>query len=290
LAEEGPAEQIRTLISPYASRLGNNDQFNPAEPNCAVKIQVRSGGFTEGFQSGSEWQSRWTASGTWQTVAGTLTHPSGANATLAPVAEVFNPNFALYVEVTSPAPITDTLGVALSGNNSLAWQPSTQQWVCTIAGQNLTPLAHPTSMAQQWLLIGGDRSLLFYADGQLLFSQVFDKTPVSAVQLFTGANAVGLRNLTWMQDPVVNIAYQDAAGRVRQTHTLLEQDSLVSQTIYNWAGGPVAVTKPAPGSFGVGRTCHSAPIERALSMLPVFSPPSLPPALCKAISLTMSRG
>jgi hypothetical protein len=148
--------------------------------------------------------------------------------------------------------ITDTLGVALSGNNSLAWQPSTQQWVCTIAGQNLTPLAHPTSMAQQWLLIGGDRSLLFYADGQLLFSQVFDKTPVSAVQLFTGANAVGLRNLTCMQDPVVNIAYQDAAGRVRQTHTLLEQDSLVSQTIYNWAGGPVAVTKPAPGSFGGG--------------------------------------
>jgi hypothetical protein len=146
LAEEGPAEQIRTLISPYASRLGNNDQFNPAEPNCAVKIQVRSGGFTEGFQSGSEWQSRWTASGTWQTVAGTLTHPSGANATLAPVAEVFNPNFALYVEVTSPAPITDTLGVALSGNNSLAWQPSTQQWVCTIAGQNLTRLAHPTRL------------------------------------------------------------------------------------------------------------------------------------------------
>jgi RHS repeat-associated protein len=252
LGQVGPAEQIRTLIGQFASRRGNGDQFSASDPNCAVKIQARSGGFCESFQSGDEWQRRWTASGTWQVAGGALTHPTGASATLTLAAEEFSANFALYVELTPQGAVTDALGVNLGGTGSLAWQPATTQWVLTISGQLFAPLARPAGVARQWLLIGGERSLLFYADGQLLFSQMFDHPPVSGLQLLAGVNALSLRNLALVKDPVVSVAYHDAAGRVRQTHKLLDQDSLVSQMIYDAAGRGIATTKAAPGSFGKG--------------------------------------
>ena len=246
----GQGEQVLFLTAQYASRRGNDGLFSSREPNSLVQMKARNGGSCDQFQTGEEWHKRWTAGGTWTAADGALSNTGAA--TLALVPAELSPNFALMFELTPRAHITSNIGVLMGSGTVLEWQASTNQWSLTMAGKSVTALAQPGRVARQWLLIRGDRSLLFFADGQLAFSCVDAIGPISSLQLTTGADFLSLRMLTLLKDPIVSVEYHDAAGRKRQSQVLLGDDSLVAQTIYDHLGKQVAVTKQTPGSFGRG--------------------------------------
>src|SRR5262249_37591644 len=125
-------------------------------------------------------------------------------------------------------------------------------------------LASPPDLPRQWLLVMGAGVVLFFGDGQLLFSAKVSPGDTNTAAIATGTNALGIRNLGMMAAPRVALTYQNATGQHRQAQQLLGDDALISATVPDALGRKVAVTRVAPASFGSGA---SLPV---LSYSPTF--------------------
>lgn len=274
---------ILALSQSFLSRQGNRaDTFDPAYPNATLGLSPADGGHLDTFTEGSEWQSRWQASSldtSWQVVDGVLVHTATTADTLTwrgwPGATP--DTAALYFELvigpasgsvsesasgpTADAPLADEVAIrfgAADGGSpwTLAWAPANGgQWQLRAPDGTITaPLGAPPRCARQWLLVFGRGVLLFFGDGQLLFSVPVGRDDaqdlLSSVALATGENRLGVRNLAMTRGPRVDLSLLDGAARDRQTQSLHGADAILSASLCDVLGRTVAITKPAPARFG----------------------------------------
>ncbi|WP_193727860.1 RHS repeat domain-containing protein [Paraburkholderia franconis] len=258
LASVGASGDLQELDMRFLSRQGaQNDAFDDASPNAELTLHMTDGGRAETFLDGVQWRTRWQPGNPawWSTADGVLTKSGTTADTLAwQGASAGVTAVALFVEIVPPAtPGSGALAFSFGAGESIGWTPGTGwQWTNAQGVPVQSPLANPPRLATQWLLVMVPGSVLFYGDGQLLFSQSSKATLSQGVSFATGPNALQILNLMAGIEPRVGEAYTDGAGRQRQVHQLQGTDSRVMEMIYDALDRQVAQTRMAPGKFGSG--------------------------------------
>lgn len=253
---------VDSLTCEFFSRQGNaNDLFDAEDPNCQLTIHPAHGGVCDTFTSGNEWQKRWEASNlesNWLVSEGALHHISNVSDTLTLTNSLQSTDepdsscFGVYCEIKSTGDsLDDNAGMTIGNDIELKWNTANSCWQLLKKGTVLTaPLVSPVKMARKWLVIRGEQTLLFYGDGQLIFSTPSGKAIERQFNINTGKNQLEIRNLTFMKNPQVSAVFNDATGKQYQEHNFLEPDSIIKQTIYDSLGRHTVLTKAAPSSFG----------------------------------------
>jgi RHS repeat-associated protein len=260
IVEVDPCETTVKLTQNFASRRGNRDGiFDPASPNALVTVEPAGGGTTERFLADGDWQARWQpGGGTWTAEGGLLMHAAGPAATLdwRGWGETTPTAGALLLEWVSAGPVSDgppagPIAIAFGDGWVLSYDPQPGAgYELAGKGGGQPPLAQPPGMAGTWLLVMGRERILFFADGQLLFSLAAQPGDLDAIRISSGPDAISIRTLSLVAEPRLTVLYQDAAGRSRQSQHLLGDDAVVSATIHDALNRVVASTKSAPASFG----------------------------------------
>lgn len=262
VARTDALERPRHVTDRFLSRQGSAaGAFLPASPNARIEVLPAGGGTWESFLTGAEWTSRWTAGtpSAWTLSPGALSHAAGAGDTLtwkgwtgtAPATAAF------LVEMVPAGTLSGSVGVTFGGGYTIGYAAgSGYSFTKPGGGAVQSPLGAPPVMARRWLLVMGQGVVLFFGDGQLLFSAAAGASPAASLALSTGPNALTLRNLAVLALPRVGVAFSDAATRQRQVHQLFgvvggtTSDAEVIATIPDALSRIVATTKSAPASFG----------------------------------------
>ncbi len=255
-------EQPFHVIDRFLSRQGaSSGTFLCSSPNAHIEIQPAGGGTWESFLTGSAWTSRWSAGtpSAWTLNPGALSYAPGQGDTLtwqgwpdpAPATAAF------LVEMVPSGALNGSVGVTFGGGYTIAFAASGgYSFTDPTGGPVQDPLGTPATMARRWLLVMGQGVVLFFGDGQLLFSAQVSAAPDEPLALSTGPNALTLRNLAMLALPRVGVAFSDAAGRHRQMHQMFgvvggtTSDAEVMAVIPDALSRTVATTKSAPASFG----------------------------------------
>jgi RHS repeat-associated protein len=246
----GVSGQVRELAQRFLSRQGSPDgAFQPASPNAELTLHPAAGGLLEDFRDGGDWRSRWTASAfpaNWQEGDGVLTHTATASDTLTWTGGEPTGTYAVYFELqaTGSPDVSITTGDVTAGYVG-------GRYTAKQGGTTWSPLVQPPDEARHWLLVVGDGAVLFFADGQLLFSRKTRPAGRSIVITTGGAQAT-FRHLAVVEDVRIGLSYNDGAGRQRQVHQLHGADSIVAEVVFDPLSRQVATTRNAPGSFGSG--------------------------------------
>jgi len=252
----GVGERLRGLKTVYYSRQGNPDGFNTSDPNAKLKVNAQHGGSAQTFRNGNGWQNEWLPddAAAWSTNNGLLVHSSASTSNTLTSTSSVDRDFAVYFDLFSSAgqvfKLADGFELKIGSAASIAWNGTA--WTLNVGGdsfQSLCTLADPPC---QFLLISTQDNLIFYANGQLVFSQTATVTGVP--QIVTGNNALSFQNLIFLVGPSVQLSQQDEAGNDRQKHVLAADGYFVNQVIGDLVGNRSIKTKAIPGSSGQSGT------------------------------------
>ncbi|MGH2414452.1 MAG: DUF6443 domain-containing protein, partial [Microcystaceae cyanobacterium] len=107
--------------------------------------------------------------------------------------------------------------------------------------------------SKYWLLAVINNAILFYADGQQIFSYQSTESIAGPVALFTG-NQVSYQDIVTFQGPQVRILYRDGSGQQSQSQsledspgedgTIASNNCIVTGSIYDELGRAAVKTKP----------------------------------------------
>ena len=280
LGAVGATGQLQELTTSFQTLQGVNDgTFNNASPNAGITVQMADGGFAETFVDGGQWQNRWLAgnSSLWTAGFHALSKPSTTADTLTwrVSCPATTESTAYFIEFTLPSSLNDGISIQFSGNQQIAWIPN-QGWSWTDENgvSQQTPLANPPQVASQWLLVLTADKVLFFGDGQLLFSQAANIVNPAEFSLSTGSNALTINNLITGFNPRPGIVYGDGAARQRQFQQLHQNssgtDSLMQEQVYDALDNQIAQTRTAPGSFGSGASVPTLQYRNSFVDVPAF--------------------
>lgn len=257
----GPKRQLQELDLRFLSRQGSTaDRFEGTSPNTELTIQMADGGTAENFRDGGDWATRWRPADStlWVAVDGTLAKTSANADSLTWQPEgAGNGAAAFFVAFRPTQTLAGPVSLCFGDGNVIAWTPSgagagSWSWRDGRGERVQTPLAAPVGMANQWLLLVTGTYLVFFGDGQLLFSQACTATASQGCRLDTGPNPVVVTQLMAGLSPRLGLSYTDGAARQRQVQQMHGDDSRVMAFIYDSLDRQVASTRVAPGRFGSG--------------------------------------
>ncbi|RNF82030.1 RHS repeat domain-containing protein [Montanilutibacter psychrotolerans] len=256
LGAVGATGQWQELALRFQSRQGAaNDRFDDASPNAELTLQMSGGGITETFRDGGKWRNRWKSGDAtaWRAVDGGLVKDGRDADSLTWQGGIAATTGAFFIEFELLAAAQGALSLTFGGGQSIAWNAADGwRWTLADGTSGQAPLAAPPRIAQQWLLVVGGGHLLFFADGQLLFSADNAATVADGCVFDTGTNTLRVSQLGVGADPRLGLSYTDGAARQRQIHQRHGEDSRVMEAVYDALDRQLASTKVAPGSFGSG--------------------------------------
>ena len=261
LGADGQAKRFRLN---YLARQSSAGSFSATAPNQVLSLGAKQAGYFETFRQGDSWQKRWTVGDikNWQINNGTLQYTNNeASDILSFKNQKLQMDFALYFEwqnLGQGTALEDTLTVEINDQTTISWNPATQTWKASVNGKSVSVLNALSEVPTQWLIIIQASTLLFYANGQTVFSYTAAQPISGGIKIHTGKNKLAFRNLSVLDGPVVSLSFHDAVGRNRQRHYLNKDNSLMAQTIYDGFGNAMAKTKVTPAKFG--NSAQTAPL------------------------------
>lgn len=271
----GPDGVVNGLRLSYYSLQGNPLAFNPADPNATLRLKAQQGGSAQTFQNGDAWQQVWTPddASAWTTANSTLIHDStdASNTLTAPTS--LTSDYAVHFELVSAAgPGTPfTLGngfqIAVGSAAIFNWNG---QWTLSLTDgvQNQASFAPVQGSPGTLLVMLTGGYLLFYQDGQLLFSETV--TISGTPKITSGNNQLALRNLILIEGPTAHLAQKDATGKRCQEQVLCDTAYLVNQYIQDDMGDMIIKTKTIPAMFGGGGNLPALQYRSSLVNLATF--------------------
>jgi len=275
LGAVGAHGQLQELGLRFLSRQGNaHGVFDNTSPNAQLTLQMSQGGIAETFFDGGQWARRWVPghASLWSVSNGVLNKPGNSSDTLTWRPEGTNATTAaFFVEMTTEHTLAGAIGLVFGGGQRISWTPG-QGWRWTAADGSAVqaPLAAPPQVADQWLLLVGEGSVLFYADGQLIFSDASHAAVTHGCALDTGTNPLRVNQLAVGLAPRLGMSYSDGAARQRQVHQWCAGDSRIMEVVYDALDRQLASTKVAPGSFGSGAALASMQYRASFLDVPKF--------------------
>lgn len=259
----GPDENVLQIASRYLSRQAA-DSFVTDFPNSAVQIQGAGRGFCSDFFRDGD-LSHWSTGqpDQWRTADGRLVHEGDADGSIRLAEPAITRRYAAYV-LASPAGIPRRpLGLRVGSHLSVVWDPAAESWQLLddlIAGEPLpisprrsqprrgrqpqAASSSATGMQREWLLVVAARTVLFFADGEMIFSYLAGSEVEGELEIFAG-DPVSFGDIILAEGVQTSLVYSDAAGNPRQTQSLGPAESIVAATVYDDLGRPAVATKPA---------------------------------------------
>ncbi|WP_448208422.1 RHS repeat-associated core domain-containing protein [Azospirillum sp. sgz302134] len=253
VAATGPDGRIRSLQLGYFSLQGNT-QFNLDDPNALISLRAINGGTLDVFLDPVAWQANWQPSPVADvaTASGTLVvTPGESGATLTSAASLSG-SFALYFELVPAdgAGPADVAGLTIAVGGYSAALGAGGAWTVTLDGDSVTPQRATTGLLGSVLLLAVNGSVSLLTNGQVVAST--SGTLAEGAVTLTLANAVGIRNLALLLDPVAAIRFDDVNGLTLQSQLLADGLYLTNQFVRDGNGRAIVKTKTAPARFGGG--------------------------------------
>jgi len=247
IATIGPAENVDAVATEYFSRAGNNDTFNPADPNSSLAISAKAGGIYDNFQDG-QWQDLWQSdnSGNWTVRDSALVYIGSQSGKITLKGSDSYSNYGVMVKVTPATTMTQAVGLSIGQQVTVQWSPTASQWQLLVNG-NPNPVSsvpQPTLNTTEWLLVVVEKGILFYAGGRQIFSYLLSQTIAGSLGMFAG-NEVKFQDVVVFREPQVSITYEDGSGKTRQRQSLEGNNTIVSESVYDEIGRLAIETKPA---------------------------------------------
>lgn len=274
LGAVGADGQLQELGLRFLSRQGSaSDAFDNASPNAELTLHMVDGGIAETFLDGGQWAQRWVPGNAslWLASGGVLSKPGNSADSLTWRGEGAATTAAFFIEMTTGPALAGPVALVFGGGQRIAWIPGKGwQWTAADGSTLQAPLAAPPRVANQWLLLAGDGSVLFYADGQLIFSAASSATVADGCALDTGANPLRIDQLAAGLSPRFGLSFTDGAARQRQVHQWSGGDSRIMEIVYDALDRQLASTKVAPGSFGSGAALATMQYRASFLDVPAF--------------------
>lgn len=256
LGSVGADGQLQELDIRFQSRQSStNDAFDNASPNAELTLQMDMGGIAETFNDGGQWCQRWQPGNAalWKINNGILCKNNDTADTLTWKNSSEIKDVVFFIEFTPLAALAGPIALQFGQGQAITWTLN-QGWSWTDAQHNhvQAALATPTCMATQWLLLLTENTLLFFGNGQLIFSQATTATAMQGCAFSTGNNPLQINNMGFGVNPRLGLSYNDGAARQRQIHQFNQGDSRIVEMVYDALDRKIALTRAAPGSFGSG--------------------------------------
>jgi RHS repeat-associated protein len=265
----GPDENVLNLASQYLSRQ-SADTFDRIAPNCAIELRGTGSGFYSDFLRDGD-LSHWSTAEPqqWQLRDGALWHQGKAAGSIRLSSPSIRRQFGMSVHADPNATLSAPLGLRVGTALAVQWDPQTQLWSLQetlkakskkksthVAARRAAPqrgryheasfIADGASRAFQrdWLLVVAGRVVLFFADGELVLSTICASDIEGEPEIFTGDD-VAFSRIAVSDGVQVRLVYSDGAGNPRQEQALIDEQSLVSASVYDDRGRAAVRTKPA---------------------------------------------
>lgn len=247
IATIGPAENVDNVATEYFSRAGNNDTFNPADPNSSLAISAKAGGIYDNFQDG-QWQDIWQSDNpfNWTVMDSALVYIGSQPGKITLKNSDSYSNYGVMVKITPAATMTQAVGLSIGQQVTVQWSPAAAQWQLLVNG-NPNPVSsapQPTLKTTEWLLVVVEKGILFYAGGQQIFSYFLSQTITGSLGMLAG-NEVKFQNVVVFYEPQIAITYEDGSGKTKQGQALEGNNTIVSESVYDEIGRLAIETKPA---------------------------------------------
>ncbi|KIG14003.1 Rhs family protein [Enhygromyxa salina] len=231
------------------SRTNSSDgQFSTRAPNADLKVVFADYGTCDDFCRGAEWQARWTPNdpGAWVQQPGLLTTDSGGLLRFVGDPSLTSAAVVVGIQPRSEAQ-SKSVSLSFAADYSIGWDPGIG-WTAAGPGWSPQPVAHPATLASDWMLVFSDGQLLFFAGNQLIYSSPWSSGVPADITL-VASGPLALRYLGVGGGPRVSLDYSDGNGVTLQSQTLHGDDASVAASITDALGRTVASTKFAPASF-----------------------------------------
>jgi|GEM_PF-3186627 len=239
IASSGESEKPKSLTVNHLWRQ-DGDRFSPSFPNESVSMAVRTGGYCLDFHKGDEWVDVWSSTGDWTITNFTLCHKEESPATLTLRDAASYSNFGLRFLLDPKSTTTEEFGIRVG--TCLSVTKKGNKWrLAGKDGESIAEAAASDSL-QDVLLVVTQHGLLFYTDGNRLFSHIFEEEIIGAPEIFTGG-PLGITFLTVFTDPVLSATYSDNTGKIRQQQALNDIQMLCQATLYDAVGRAAVQTK-----------------------------------------------
>ncbi|MCI5057578.1 MAG: DUF6443 domain-containing protein, partial [Flavobacteriales bacterium] len=244
VATIGPDENVNGITLQYYSRQKNNT-FSTAFPNALITLSGMEKGFYSDFRRDGGYSLHWTTEeeNQWFVDEGTLLHSGQNTGKIYLTNPLIDQKYAVYVIANPRESITKPLGILIGENASVQWNPATNQWRLEI-GQTVIESAEQQSMQREWLLAIYDKVVLFFANGEIIFSTILEENLEGNFGLLA-ENTVDFSRIIVTNEFQLSLSYSDGANKERQSQLLFEEESVINQTVYDNLGRAAISTKSA---------------------------------------------
>ena len=222
---DGNPKQIRV---PYLSRQAGGSYVTSA-PNAHWQITPAGSGFYDDFGREADASAHWTGTG-WSSPFGYLQGEGTLTLNGGP-----RQDFGLRLLVVPVSKQPAALGLRI-GSTTIQWNPSSSSW--SLGSQTVKT----SGLAYDWMLLTSGATLLFLADGQLIFSHVASDTIAGTVEIFAN-NSVYVANILYFEQPRVTVTYMDGGGRAIQAQAQEGTTFTVQETLYDVVGRKAVETR-----------------------------------------------
>ncbi|MBY0293285.1 MAG: hypothetical protein K2W92_08380, partial [Alphaproteobacteria bacterium] len=243
VATVGPDENVSGITVQYYSRQ-KSDTFSPTFPNANIIISGMEKGFYSDFRRDGTYKLHWTTDevNQWSIDDGTLLHTGLEVGKICLNTPLIDRKYAAYVIANPRENIT--LGISVGQDISVQWNPATRQWQLKTSQETIESSEQIQGMQREWLLAIYDKVVVFFANGEMIFSTLFENDIIGNFGLFA-QNTVDFSRIILSNEFQLSISYSDGAGKERQSQLLFEEGSVINQPIYDYLGRAAVSTKPA---------------------------------------------
>ncbi len=247
VADIGVSETVNAVTTSYLARQREDDTtsaFPQTEPNSVLDISTAGGGVYANFTNGEQWRKDWTTAqrNNWRVENNALVHRGTTQDSITYQPTESLTNYGVRLSVYPSGELQHPLGMRIGSKLTITWTGN-QGWNLEINGESF-PVEDTGSLPHEWLLVAANNTVLFYANGQQIFSQIIEDEFTGALELFT-RDKVTFKNIVTFQNPQIGITYTDGAGKERQIQALEGTNCLVSETVYDSLNRAVVETKTA---------------------------------------------
>lgn len=224
--------------------------------NMEVKLRAAGVNRIENFYDKESWRLRWKpdADAAWITENRMLQKPGQEADGLSWIgAQDGQKRISLYAEMVFKDGQEISPSLTFGDGFRIGWQKS-EGWELTDKnGQTLQkPLWSSGRPSGHWLITLDQEMLLFFFNGRLIFSLREQWDISSEIKIHTGDGPIQIHNLFAGADTRLVVVHRDGLDQERQLHRMLDNDTLISEWIYDGMGNVTVMTRPIPGSFGKG--------------------------------------
>lgn len=259
IASTTNADAMSAIHAWYYSRSGNEGIFNPEYPNSFLVVNAAEGGTFCDFTKGNAYLKVWTPDNqaNWNIEDTTLNYTASTLGSLKLKDSSVTSQYGISVKVNPKEAPKNPMGIRIGNQYEVKYTPANNQWQLvdlTSSGNTLQQavfkgLVNPTSSGDtvfgtQWLLLVGEKSILFFVDGQLLINQVMD-TKISGVPELFMADPVEIAYLITTRQNRINMTYTNGTANDQQSQIWMDTQVSAIQNMYDAMGRAAIHTKPA---------------------------------------------